>query len=348
MVKDLKFLDANPALLIDGSNLLIRLLYSRQSGSNLLSEPELITSVANIFIHQLKLAVKQFNASSCYIVFDIGGSYRKTKLFPEYKRNRDLAPVSNTTLDTKDYLFSMYGKLRDMTVELCRAFNLPVFMETGIEADDILGIMAEHLTSLGKQAVIFSNDSDFLQLVSNPYISCYIPTKKQIVNNTTFTDYFEENKGIRIHPSEYLFFKALVGDKGDNIPGIPRVGYKTLYKLKDAYFASDVSYLDLYDKNPVDFITTVAKIPSENKLLNLISSNEKIILRNYKLIDLSSAYASAYVQNAALKFLSSDTLPKPNYAEVATRYKEIFKTTPKFDFILESITGLSKCFMPNR
>jgi 5'-3' exonuclease len=334
MVKDLIFLDSNPALLVDGSNLLVRLLYARQAGSNLLTESELISSVSDMFIHQLGLQAKNFNCSSLYIVFDIGGSHRKQALFADYKGNRELAPVAGAQMDTKDYLFSVYGKLRDSVVELCRAFNLPVFMETGIEADD------------GKHTVILSNDTDFLQMVANPGISCYVPYKKTLVNNKNFPEYFNEMKAVKIHPSEYLFYKALVGDKGDNIPGINRVGYKTLHKLKEAYFSADQTYLDLYDKDPISFINTVSSINSTDKFINLIKDNHDLILRNYKLIDLSSVYASAYTQNQALKFLSSNTLSKPTYQEIVGKYTGIFKSKPKFEFVVESLTRLAKCF-PN-
>ncbi len=344
MVKDLVFLDTNPALLVDASNLLIRLLYARQAGSNLITETELLSAVTEMFIHQLGLQVKNFNCSSIYIIFDIGGSHRKEKLFPEYKSNRELAPVAGAKMDTKDYLFSMYGKLRDDVVELCRAFNLPVFMETGIEADDIIGLMAEQFNNLGKPTVILSNDTDFLQMVANPSISCYVPYKKTLVNNKNFPDYFNDMKGIKIHPQEYLFFKALVGDKGDNIPGINRVGYKTLYKAREAYFTADQTHLDLYDKDPIGFINTVSSISSTDKFVSLIRENKDLILRNYKLIDLSSAYASAYTQNQALKFLSSNTLNKPTFQEINSKYKSIFKSVPKFEFVIETLGKLSKCF----
>lgn len=344
MIKDLVFLDSNPALLVDASNLLIRLLYARQAGSNLLTETELISSVADMFIHQLGLQTKNFNASSCYIVFDIGGSLRKQALYPDYKANRELAPIAGAQMDTKDYLFSVYGKLRDSVVELCRAFNLPVFLESGIEADDIIGLMAEQLNILGKQAVILSNDTDFLQLVANAGISCYVPYKKILVANKNFTEYFEDMKGVPLHVKEYLFYKALVGDKGDNIPGINRVGYKTLHKLKEAYFSADQTYLDLYDKDPIGFINTVSSINSTDKFINLIKDNHDLILRNYKLIDLSSVYASAYTQNQALKFLSSNTLNKPTYQEIVGKYTGIFKSKPKFEFVVENLSRLSKCF----
>jgi DNA polymerase-1 len=344
MVKDCVFLDTNPALLVDGSNLLVRLLYARQAGSNLLTESELISSVSDMFIRQLGLQVKNFNCSSVYIIFDIGGSHRKQKLFPDYKGNREQAPVAGAQLDTKDYLFSVYGKLRDSVVELCRAFNLPVFMETGIEADDIIGLMAEHLAMLGKHCVVLSNDTDFLQLVAKPTVTCHVPYKKISVNNKNFPDHFNDIKEVKIHPSEYLFYKALVGDKGDNIPGINRVGYKTLHKLKEAYFESDQTYLDLYSADPISFIDTVSKLTSTDKFLTLIKNNKDLILRNYKLIDLSSTYASAYTQNQALKFLATNTLPKPKFKEVSDKYIEIFKTKPSFEMLVENLDKLSKCF----
>ena len=297
-----------------------------------------------MFVHQLGLQVKNFNCSSLYVIFDIGGSHRKQGLYADYKGNRELAPIAGAQMDTKDYLFSVYGKLRDSVVDLCRAFNLPVFMETGIEADDIIGIMSEHLATLGKHSVVLSNDTDFLQLVASPGISCYIPYKKMLVTNKNFPEYFNDIKGVKIHPAEYLFYKALVGDKGDNIPGISRVGYKTLHKLKEAYFEKDQTYLELYDKDPIEFIKTVSSINSDDKFINLITANLDTILRNYKLIDLSSTYSSAYTIHQSLKFLSSNTLSKPTFQVISGKYQEIFKIKPKFEFIVENLGRLSKCF----
>ena len=227
---------------------------------------------------------------------------------------------------------------------MCRAFNLPVYMEVGLEADDVIGLMAEQLNSLGKHAVILSNDQDFLQLVANPSISCYIPYKKALVDNKTFPTYFNDIKGIIIHPTEMLFYKALVGDKGDNIPGISRVGYKTLHKLKEAYFTTDQTYLNLYDQDPIGFINTVSSISSTDKFLTLIRENRDLILRNYKLIDLSSKYASPYALHQALKFLSSNTLSKPSFKTINDKYLELFRSRPKFEFVVENLSRLSKCF----
>ena len=344
MVKDLIFLDTNPALLVDASNLLIRLLYSRQKGSNLLTESELISSVSDMFIHQLAIQARNFNCSSLYVVFDIGGSLRKKALMADYKGNREMAPIAGIGLDTKDYIFSVYGKLRDKVVELCRAFNLPVFMEMGIEADDVIGIMAEHLHNFGKHSIILSNDTDFLQCCSSPSTSCYVPYKKLTVNNKNFPDHFNDLKGIKIHANEYLFYKAIVGDPGDNIPGVKRIGYKTLHKIKEAYFEKDQSLLNLYSTDPIGFINLVATVDSTDKFLTIIKENHQLILLNYKLIDLSSTYASASVLHQSLKFLSSNTLAKPTFKDINSKYKEIFNCAPRFELIIESLSCLTKCF----
>ena len=348
MVVSQRFLEGHPFLLVDGSNLLMRLLFVRQKGSNLLTEPELISSVSEGFVRYVSDTIKKNCCSGVLVAFDLGGSLRKKSLYKEYKANREMAACSSVPNDSKEYMNELYPKLRNKVVELCRMYNLNVFYEFGIEADDILGLLAERLNEVGRDCVILSNDSDFLQLCSFPKVSCIIPYKKVVVDMHTFPTYFNEcskSKGVKIHACEYIFYKALVGDTSDNIVGINRVGYKTLHKKKEEYFTAFPTMSDLFATDQIDFIKLAATEPNGHPFETLIKDNLTMILLNYKLIDLTSKYASATLINESYKILNKQPMPKPTKMALIQGHNAMFGIAPSLANLTEAVNGLAPIYL---
>ena len=349
MVVSQRFLEGHPFLLVDGSNLLMRLLFVRQKGSNLLAENELISSVSEGFVRHVSDTVKKNCCSGVLVAFDLGGSLRKKSLYKEYKANREMAACSSVPNDSKDYMNELYPKLRNKVVELCRLYNITVFYEFGIEADDILGLLAERLNEVGRDCIILSNDSDFLQLCAFPKVSCIIPYKKAVVDMHTFPAYFTEcskSKGVKIHACEYIFYKALVGDTSDNIVGINRVGYKTLHKKKEDYFATFPAMADLFAKDQIAFIQSAATEPNGHAFEALIKDNLDMILLNYKLIDLTSKYASATLIHESYKLLNKTALPKPSKMQLIQGHNNLFGMPPSLSNLTEAVNGLTPIYLP--
>ena len=108
MVVSQRFLEGHPFLLVDGSNLLMRLLFVRQKGSNLLTEPELISSVSEGFVRYVSDTIKKNCCSGVLVAFDLGGSLRKKSLYKEYKANREMAACSSVPNDSKEYMNELY------------------------------------------------------------------------------------------------------------------------------------------------------------------------------------------------------------------------------------------------
>lgn len=346
-----KFVDTNSVLLVDGTNLLIRIMHSKNSGNNLLTQPEMIETCAQIFIHQIVLCVKKYSCTRLCIAFDQGGSLRKKAIFEEYKQNRVIqASTSGYPSQSSEPSLQFFAALKEATISLCRLFNLSVFTEFGIEADDMIGIATEQLSILGKQVVILSNDSDFLQLVKHPKVVCSIPYKKMDVCRDNFTGYFSEcskSKGVNIVASEYLFYKSLVGDTSDNINGLPGIGYKKLYKIMDEQLAAATQEeRNLYLTDSLGYIKLLAQ-RNASKLEKLMAENLPLLERNYKLIELSSTYISANTVNLTLKKLM-EREEFPSRKVVISDYRKIFGIPANLEFVINSLFSLRTIYHPEK
>lgn len=347
MVVPQKFLDGKPFLLVDGSNLLMRLLFVRQKGSNLLTEPELISSVSEGFVRYVSDTVKKNLCSGVLVAFDIGGSLRKKSIYKDYKANRELAAVSSVPNDSKEYMSELYPKLRTKVIELCRAYNLTVYCEFGIEADDILGLMAERFNEVGRDCIVMSNDSDFLQLCAFPKVSCIIPYKKAVVDMHSFPAYFEEcskSKGVKIHACEYIFYKSLVGDAGDNIAGIKRIGYKTLHKKKEEYFEKFPDMAKLFTEDQLEFLDACDSVPNGHSFETMIHDNLEMIKLNYKLIDLTSRYASSSLVVESYRLAKQSAPTRPNKMSLISTHNTIFGIPPSLTNLTEAVNGLASIY----
>lgn len=350
MVVSQRFIDSHPYLLVDGSNLLMRLLYVKQKESTLYTEPELIAYTADWFIQQISKTVKDNCCSGVLVAMDLGGSIRKHALYSEYKANRKMAAMSPGLGDDRsNFLKELYPKLRQKVVELCRLYNIPTFFESGIEADDILGLLAEALNSSGQDCIILSNDTDFLQLCAFPKISCIIPYKKAVVDMHTFPAYFEgSNKnytGVKIHACEYIFYKSVCGDKGDNIFGINGVGYKTLHKKKEAYFTTYPAMATLFTNDQMQFLDACNTMPNNHEFEKMIHEHYDMIKLNYKLIDLTSKYASATLIHESYKILRQVRDPKPDKMTVIKGFNSMFGISPNVMTVVSSLTGLKAIYL---
>ncbi len=342
-----KFLDTKNVLLIDGTNLLLRVLFSKNKGATTLSQPELIQECAEIFLRQITICIKKYSCERLYVAFDNGGSIRKKSIFEAYKQNRpntgtNYGQVSAMT-DTNNDLFI---ELKTKVLELCHILNLTVFHEYGIEADDFIGIATKELNNIGKQVIILSNDSDFLQLLKIPSVICSIPYNKSEVHLDNFTKYFSElpkARGATLSSYEYLFYKVIVGDATDNIDGIKGIGFKTLNKLMKEQLPTETpDSIKMYVSDNLAFIKYLAG-KNTTKLEKLIHDNLTLLERNYKLIDLSESVISSNTVSMTLKKLQE--VPKmPERKEVMKKFHATFSGQPNIEFIINTLFYLKPIY----
>jgi DNA polymerase-1 len=112
------------------------------------------------------------------------------------------------------------------------AFNLPRLEKEGVEADDVLGSIAKQAVELGLGVKIITGDRDLLQLVQERVIVNLAGNKLSEARDFTAADVIET---LGVRPEQVVEYKGLVGDKSDNIPGVPGVGEKTAVSLLQQY-----------------------------------------------------------------------------------------------------------------
>src|SRR4030042_2060913 len=162
------------------------------------------------------------------VTFDTGKTFRD-KLFPEYKATRAKMP---------DDLRPQMVRIR----QLVDAFNIPRLEVEGYEADDVLGTVARLAVSQGYGVKIITGDRDLLQLVDDR-ILVNLPGKTIADAKDYRAADVKDFLGVR--PDQVVDYKALVGDKPANIPGVMGVGEKTAVGLLKEYNTLDGGYTHL-------------------------------------------------------------------------------------------------------
>src|SRR5581483_1143484 len=126
------------------------------------------------------------------------------------------------------------------------ALHIPVYQLDGLEADDLLGTMAERASADGLDVMIITGDTDALQLVA-PQVRVMVPRRG--VTDTVIYDEAAVRERYNLDPWQLVDLRALRGDVSDNIPGVPGIGEKTAIKLLSA-FGSVEGVLTNLDKLP--------------------------------------------------------------------------------------------------
>jgi DNA polymerase-1 len=159
------------------------------------------------------------------VAFDTGKTFRD-KIFPAYKGTRAKMP---------DDLRSQIERIR----QLVDAFNIPRLEMEGYEADDVLGSVAKKLATSGLGVKIITGDRDLLQLVSERIVVS-LPGKSLGDSKDYRADDVHDYLGVR--PDQVVDYKALTGDKSDNIPGVAGIGEKTAVTLLQSYHTLEGVY----------------------------------------------------------------------------------------------------------
>jgi DNA polymerase-1 len=235
------------------------------------------------FLKSLALAIRTFKPTRCIIVFDgKGGSQRRRKVFPEYKSNRKppvrLNRAYDMTTDEQER-DNMKWQLVSL-IEILECLPVTILAMDNVEADDVIAYLTQLVTSVGGESIIYSTDKDFFQLASHN-IKIYNPVKKK-----TYTeDIVLEEFGI--HPKHFHFYRALDGDKSDNIDGVKGVGKTSLIKYIPEIVnpSQNISFEFVREK-----YKDVKKLP---KMIENILSNEDIVNRNLYLMNLHEGVMSS-------------------------------------------------------
>jgi len=198
--------------LVDGSSYLYRAFYALPPLSSSSGEP---TGAVLGVLNMLNRIFKEEDPDLIAVVFDAPGRTFRDELFEEYKAHRPPMP---------DELRAQIAPL----IEAIPALGLPMLRVVGVEADDVIGTLAERAAREGLTVVVSTGDKDMAQLVND---------KITLVN--TMFDTRLDRAGVKakfdVFPEQIVDYLALVGDSSDNIPGVPKVGPKTAAKWLNEY-----------------------------------------------------------------------------------------------------------------
>lgn len=216
--------------LIDGHALAYRTYYAITAGASGAFQTRQGEPTAGVygFASVLLRLLEQEHPQYLAIAFDAGRTFRD-EIFPDYKGTRAKMP---------DELRPQIERIR----QLVDAFNIPRLEVEGYEADDVLGSVARQAVQQGLGVKIITGDRDLLQLVDERIVVT-LPGKNLSEARDFFPKDVLETLGVR--PDQIVDYKALVGDKSDNIPGVAGVGEKTAVELLRKYETLDGIYAHL-------------------------------------------------------------------------------------------------------
>ncbi len=252
-------------LLIDGNNTIHRTHWiANNVGVPLVNSKGINVGSIFTFLKTIKSYVDQFNANKIYVAWDKKltpelATFRNTLMEGTYKSTRDQERNKEVYKDI------------DNIIRIINLIGVGSIFPGHLEADDVISWMSSNIN--GKK-IIVSVDRDFIQLIS-PNVSVYNPIKKKLYDVTNFEETF------KLNTKEFLYYKAIVGDKSDNIPGVEGYGEVKGIKLARLY----CSYVN-------NNILT-------EKELESVKKHEDIIKHNLKLMDLNYAL-SVYPEEGKL------------------------------------------------
>ncbi len=205
-----------PVVLIDGSSYFFRAFHALPPLTNSKGQPTgAVYGVANM----IKKLIKDYQPEDLAVVFDAKGKTFRDEWYPEYKAHRAPMPPE---------LSSQFQPL----IQLLQAMGLPILIVEGVEADDVIGTLAQQATEQGLPVVISTGDKDMAQLV-NEHVT--------LIN--TMSNYLMDVAGVKekfgVAPEQIIDYLTLIGDTVDNIPGVAKCGPKTAVKWLNEYQTLD-------------------------------------------------------------------------------------------------------------
>ena len=203
-------------ILLDGNSLSYRAFYAMPALKN---KKGLYTNSVYGFTLMLERILEDTKPKYALVAFDKGKETFRHKSYEAYKGTRDKTPTE---------LVEQFGYVR----ELIESYGIKYEEHLDYEADDIIGSYAKIAEKAGLEVIIVSGDKDLTQLASDNITVYY--TKRGVTEIDYYTpEFINEKYGLT--PQQIIDMKGLMGDKSDNIPGIPGVGEKTAIKLLAEY-----------------------------------------------------------------------------------------------------------------
>ncbi len=202
----------NPLILIDGSSYLFRAYHALPPLTTTRGQA---TGAIKGVINMVRSLIKEYPDSPIAVVFDAKGKTFRSDIYEQYKAHRPPMP---------DDLRSQIEPIH----EIIKAMGLPLIVVPGVEADDVIGTLAQQATAQKCDTLISTGDKDLAQLV-NEHVTLLNTMTKEVLDIDGVKNKFG------LGPEQIIDYLGLMGDKSDNIPGVPGVGPKTAVKWLEEY-----------------------------------------------------------------------------------------------------------------
>ncbi|MDI1362916.1 DNA polymerase I [Methylotenera sp.] len=209
-------------LLVDGSSYLYRAFHAMPDLRNSQNEP---TGAIQGVLNMLRRLHKDYPSDYSACVFDAKGKTFRDDIYAEYKANRASMP---------DDLRLQIEPLH----EAIKAMGWPLIVESGVEADDVIGALAKQAEREGIRTIISTGDKDISQLV-NEHITVVNTMRDAFRRTDDVLDIAGVENKFGIPPSLMVDYLVLIGDTSDNVPGVEKVGPKTAVKWLKEYGSLD-------------------------------------------------------------------------------------------------------------
>ncbi|MFW6074611.1 MAG: DNA polymerase I, partial [Chloroflexota bacterium] len=202
-----------------------------------------ITNATFGFTSMLLDVLRDHHPEFIIVTFDVGLTFRHEQ-YADYKAHRTPMP---------DELRPQIDRMR----EVLAALNIPIYEADGFEADDVIGTLACQASEANIETYVVTGDSDLLQLV-NDHVRVVMPGAQRFGEYRIFDEAAVHDR-YGFGPERVSDYKALVGDKSDNIPGVPGVGDKTAKALIKQFESLDDMYEHLDEIEPARARNAIAK-----------------------------------------------------------------------------------------
>jgi DNA polymerase-1 len=281
------------------------------------------------FLRSVASAIRQHKPTRCIIVFDgKGGSARRKQLYPNYKANRAVKTAFNryaefaSLQDEQESMKKQFGRM----IEYLQCLPITTMAIDNIEADDAIAYIANEIfTEPQNRITIVSTDRDFLQLVNNR-ITVWSPVKKIMYTPNVIREEFG------LDSKNYLLYRALTGDKSDNIPGVNGIGLKTM--LKQFPIMTEEAEVDV--DTFVEYAETVDK---KYKIHETVAQNKTQIELNYNLMQLKNVDINGNAKMLIMNLVDNEI----NKMDVLS-FKRMFMEDKMYTVIKDLDTWMSTAF----
>jgi len=244
--------DSGTALVVDALNLAFRWKHQGR------------TDFRHDYVAVVKSLANSYNCGNIIITADWGSSSYRKEILPEYKQNRKDKYATQTEEEKQAFIdfFEEYEETLELLAE-----EYQVLRFKGVEADDLAAHLVKRKKDYGLEDVwLISSDRDWDLLIQDGVSRFSYVTRKEVTIDNWSEHY-------NVTPEEYISFKCLTGDKGDNVPGINGIGPKRAEGLIKDYGDA----MTIYDNIPLS---------GSYKYIQELNANAEVLLKNYELMDL--------------------------------------------------------------